>query len=177
MRCRRWDQEGQQATFRQQWWPVVTVQPECRGPAIRLLLVFDTKHKSAVWLWTEPVIIQSAGEHFVIINWIVTCTLVPHIHVLPGYNVMYLTFFFPIFFTSKLIKQYEVRPDPAGTTVKAITRTLLCPAKPINLQFVDRRMEREEPRAAAGASLWGLLVFTLCRLPVTKHLFVERSHH
>nr|QQL94745.1 sterol 26-hydroxylase mitochondrial-like protein [Lateolabrax maculatus] len=54
---------------------------------------------------------------------------------------------------SRLIKHFEVRPDPAGTTVKAITRTLLCPAKPINLQFLDRRVEREEPRAAAGVSL------------------------
>ncbi|XP_070770476.1 cytochrome P450 [Enoplosus armatus] len=52
---------------------------------------------------------------------------------------------------SRLIKQYKVRPDPAGTTVKPITRTLLCPAKPINLQFLDRRVEPEEQRA--GASL------------------------
>ncbi|XP_059198696.1 sterol 26-hydroxylase, mitochondrial [Centropristis striata] len=41
---------------------------------------------------------------------------------------------------SRLMKRYEVRPDPAGTTVRPITRTLLCPAKPINLQFVDRRV-------------------------------------
>ncbi|KAK2840109.1 hypothetical protein Q5P01_013849 [Channa striata] len=41
---------------------------------------------------------------------------------------------------SRLVKQFEVRPDPAGTTVKPITRTLLCPAKPINLQFLDRRV-------------------------------------
>uniref|UniRef100_A0A8C2XUT7 Cytochrome P450 family 27 subfamily A member 3 n=1 Tax=Cyclopterus lumpus TaxID=8103 RepID=A0A8C2XUT7_CYCLU len=39
---------------------------------------------------------------------------------------------------SRLMKHYEVRPDPAGTAVKPITRTLLCPAKPIDLQFVDR---------------------------------------
>ncbi|GAA6225228.1 sterol 26-hydroxylase, mitochondrial-like isoform X1 [Lates japonicus] len=51
---------------------------------------------------------------------------------------------------SRLIKHYEVRPDPAGTTVKPITRTLLCPAKPINLQFLDRRVKQNEPRAAAG---------------------------
>ncbi|XP_018552071.1 sterol 26-hydroxylase, mitochondrial [Lates calcarifer] len=51
---------------------------------------------------------------------------------------------------SRLIKHYEVRPDPAGTTVKPITRTLLCPAKPINLQFLDRRVKHNEPRAAAG---------------------------
>ncbi|KAF3694582.1 Sterol 26-hydroxylase, mitochondrial [Channa argus] len=41
---------------------------------------------------------------------------------------------------SRLIKHFEVRPDPAGTAVKPITRTLLCPAKPINLQFLDRRV-------------------------------------
>ncbi|XP_073330230.1 cytochrome P450 [Pagrus major] len=51
---------------------------------------------------------------------------------------------------SRLIKQYEVRPDPAGTTVTPITRTLLCPAKPINLQFVDRGVD-QEPRAAEVA--------------------------
>ncbi|XP_020506903.2 cytochrome P450 [Labrus bergylta] len=54
---------------------------------------------------------------------------------------------------SRLIKTYEVRPDPAGTDVKPITRTLLCPATPINLQFLDRRGEREEPREATRVSL------------------------
>ncbi|XP_040913007.1 cytochrome P450 [Toxotes jaculatrix] len=54
---------------------------------------------------------------------------------------------------SRLIKHYEVRPDPAGTAVKPITRTLLCPAKPINLQFLNRRVEREEPRAAAAGGV------------------------
>ncbi|KAM4608829.1 cytochrome P450 [Polymixia lowei] len=44
---------------------------------------------------------------------------------------------------SRLIKHYEVRPDPAGSTVKPITRTLLVPATPINLQFVDRWEESE----------------------------------
>uniref|UniRef100_A0A3Q1HEI5 Uncharacterized protein n=1 Tax=Anabas testudineus TaxID=64144 RepID=A0A3Q1HEI5_ANATE len=39
---------------------------------------------------------------------------------------------------SRLIKHYEVRPDPAGTIVKPITRTLLCPATPVNLQFLER---------------------------------------
>ncbi|XP_028250015.1 cytochrome P450 [Parambassis ranga] len=52
---------------------------------------------------------------------------------------------------SRIIKHYEVRPDPAGTTVKPITRTLLCPATPINLQFLDRRAEQAEERAAAGS--------------------------
>ncbi|KAM9851361.1 cytochrome P450 isoform 3-T3 [Aulostomus maculatus] len=50
---------------------------------------------------------------------------------------------------SRLIQHYEVRPDPAGTTVKPITRTLLCPASPINLQFLDRRVQGDEPRAAS----------------------------
>ncbi|XP_071336833.1 cytochrome P450 [Trachinotus anak] len=54
---------------------------------------------------------------------------------------------------SRLIKHYEVRPDPAGTTVTPITRTLLCPAKEINLQFLDRRVEQEQPTAAGGVSL------------------------
>ncbi|XP_034549079.1 cytochrome P450 [Notolabrus celidotus] len=49
---------------------------------------------------------------------------------------------------SRLVKTYEMRPDPAGTEVKPITRTLLCPATPINLQFFDRRVEQEERRAA-----------------------------
>uniref|UniRef100_A0A3Q3XN99 Uncharacterized protein n=1 Tax=Mola mola TaxID=94237 RepID=A0A3Q3XN99_MOLML len=53
---------------------------------------------------------------------------------------------------SRLIKHYELRPDPAGTQVMPITRTLLCPAKPINLQFVDRGA-KQTARAAAGASL------------------------
>lgn len=55
---------------------------------------------------------------------------------------------------SRLMKHFEVRPDPAGTTVEPITRTLLCPEKPINLQFLDRKVKQEEPRvAAAGVSL------------------------
>ncbi|XP_060909082.1 sterol 26-hydroxylase, mitochondrial [Labrus mixtus] len=54
---------------------------------------------------------------------------------------------------SRLIKTYEVRPDPAGTEIKPITRTLLCPATPINLQFLDRRGEKEEPREATRVSL------------------------
>ncbi|XP_032423260.1 cytochrome P450 isoform X1 [Xiphophorus hellerii] len=50
---------------------------------------------------------------------------------------------------SRVIKHYEVRPDPAGKTVKPITRTLLCPAAPINLQFLDRRAAGAEERATA----------------------------
>ncbi|XP_031438049.1 LOW QUALITY PROTEIN: cytochrome P450 [Clupea harengus] len=47
---------------------------------------------------------------------------------------------------SRLMKRYEVRPDPAGTTVKPITRTLLVPATPMHLLFLDRRAVEEEPR-------------------------------
>ncbi|KAM3608172.1 uncharacterized protein V6R79_020422 [Siganus canaliculatus] len=51
---------------------------------------------------------------------------------------------------SRLIKHFEMRPDPAGTTVKPITRTLLCPAEPINLQFLDRKVEHKPRTAAVG---------------------------
>ncbi|XP_023260263.1 sterol 26-hydroxylase, mitochondrial-like [Seriola lalandi dorsalis] len=57
---------------------------------------------------------------------------------------------------SRLIKHYELRPDPAGTTVKPITRTLLCPAEEINLQFLDRGVEQEETRTAAAAGGGGV---------------------
>ncbi|RXN29095.1 sterol 26- mitochondrial-like protein [Labeo rohita] len=46
---------------------------------------------------------------------------------------------------SQLIKHYEVRPDPSGKNVKPITRTLLVPATSIDLQFIDRQKEQEEP--------------------------------
>ncbi|XP_072117060.1 sterol 26-hydroxylase, mitochondrial-like isoform X1 [Mobula birostris] len=39
---------------------------------------------------------------------------------------------------SRLIKHFEVRPDPSGKGVKAKTRTLLVPGSSINLQFIDR---------------------------------------
>lgn len=55
-------------------------------------------------------------------------------------------------FLSQLIRHFEVRPDPNGAEVKPITRTLLCPATPINLQFLDRGAQRA-PGPAAGASL------------------------
>uniref|UniRef100_A0AAX7SE49 Uncharacterized protein n=1 Tax=Astatotilapia calliptera TaxID=8154 RepID=A0AAX7SE49_ASTCA len=54
---------------------------------------------------------------------------------------------------SRLIKHYEVKPDPAGKPVKPITRTLLCPATPINLQFLGRQVKQAEPRAKLGTSL------------------------
>lgn len=68
---------------------------------------------------------------------------------------------FSLFYNVQLVKHYEVRPDPAGTTVTPITRTLLCPAKPINLQFLDRE-SKPARRAAAGISQWAGLVCTLC---------------
>ncbi|XP_026074039.1 sterol 26-hydroxylase, mitochondrial [Carassius auratus] len=53
---------------------------------------------------------------------------------------------------SRLIKHYEVCPDPSGRTVKPITRTLLVPATSIDLQFIDRQKEQEEP-VKANASV------------------------
>ena len=166
--------------FNEQCWPIVAVQPEPRGLAAFVSLgnVMDTNQQSVIWLWTESrqpkptVIIQLACEQLVIINWNVdcVCTLVPHVNKYPNIIFICLSFIF------KLIKHYEVRSDPAGTTVEPITRTLLCPAKPINLQFLDRGVQQEEPRAAAGVSLWAVLVFTLRHLPVNKHLFIEHSH-
>ncbi|XP_061091106.1 sterol 26-hydroxylase, mitochondrial [Conger conger] len=44
---------------------------------------------------------------------------------------------------SRLIKHFEVRPDPAGTTVTPITRTLLVPATPIHLQFLPRENQED----------------------------------
>ncbi|XP_048455145.1 cytochrome P450 isoform X3 [Rhincodon typus] len=43
------------------------------------------------------------------------------------------------YFPKNLIKHFEVRPDPSGKVVTAMTRTLLCPGSPINLQFIDRK--------------------------------------
>ncbi|KAJ3592271.1 hypothetical protein NHX12_007399, partial [Muraenolepis orangiensis] len=40
---------------------------------------------------------------------------------------------------SRLIQRFEVRPDPSGCTVTAVTRTVHAPAQPINLQFIDRK--------------------------------------
>lgn len=55
------------------------------------------------------------------------------------------------FFLFQLIRCFEVRPDPAGTEVTPITRTLLCPATPINLQFLERRAERTPGRVARAS--------------------------
>lgn len=49
---------------------------------------------------------------------------------------------------SRLIQRFEFRPDPHGSEVKPITRTLLCPEKPIHLQFVDRTAAREPQRSS-----------------------------
>ncbi|CAL8343035.1 unnamed protein product [Boreogadus saida] len=40
---------------------------------------------------------------------------------------------------SRLMQHFEVRPDPSGCKVEAVTRTLHCPAQPMNLQFIDRK--------------------------------------
>lgn len=57
-----------------------------------------------------------------------------------------------LFYLLQLIKHYEVHPDPSGRTVKPITRTLLVPATSIDLQFIDRQKEQEEP-VKANASV------------------------
>lgn len=51
---------------------------------------------------------------------------------------------------SRMIKHYELRPDPAGSEVKAVTRTLLCPEKPINLQFLDRTPVKKAQSSGAS---------------------------
>ncbi|KTF76289.1 hypothetical protein cypCar_00038784 [Cyprinus carpio] len=48
----------------------------------------------------------------------------------------------------RLIKHYEVCPDPSGRTVKPITRTLLVPATSIDLQFIDRQEEPVKANAS-----------------------------
>ncbi|XP_076857893.1 cytochrome P450 [Brachyhypopomus gauderio] len=53
---------------------------------------------------------------------------------------------------SRLIKHYKVLPDPTGKSVKPITRTLLVPAKPIDLQFIDRELEQKTPVNAQAAA-------------------------
>ncbi|XP_029386723.1 sterol 26-hydroxylase, mitochondrial [Echeneis naucrates] len=40
-----------------------------------------------------------------------------------------------------LIRQYEIKPDPAMGELRALTRTVLIPEQPINLHFVDRRCD------------------------------------
>ncbi|KAG7463882.1 hypothetical protein MATL_G00181430 [Megalops atlanticus] len=54
---------------------------------------------------------------------------------------------------SRLMKHFEVRPDPSGATVKPVTRTLLVPASPINLQFLDRRVEQDNAVAAKAEAI------------------------
>ncbi|KAG9469672.1 hypothetical protein GDO78_019965, partial [Eleutherodactylus coqui] len=39
---------------------------------------------------------------------------------------------------SRIIKKYELRPDPQGGDIKAMARIVLTPSKPINLQFLER---------------------------------------
>lgn len=122
------------AAFREQQWAVVNAQPQ------HSTLVMTVE---SGWL-----------QELVIVNWNVDCVWA-HVHKEPAKNTISSIDQCSLF-CFKLIKCFEVRPDPAGTTVTPITRTLLCPAEPINLQFLDRRVEQEEPRAAAGASLWAV---------------------
>ncbi|XP_073490454.1 sterol 26-hydroxylase, mitochondrial-like [Aquarana catesbeiana] len=39
---------------------------------------------------------------------------------------------------SRIIKKYEIRPDPKGVEVSAMARVVLTPSRPINLQFLNR---------------------------------------
>ncbi|XP_073490455.1 sterol 26-hydroxylase, mitochondrial-like [Aquarana catesbeiana] len=39
---------------------------------------------------------------------------------------------------SRIIKKYEIRPDPKGVEVSAMARIVLTPNRPINLQFLNR---------------------------------------
>ncbi|PIO11855.1 hypothetical protein AB205_0162110, partial [Aquarana catesbeiana] len=39
---------------------------------------------------------------------------------------------------NKIIKKYEIRPDPKGVEVSAMARIVLTPNRPINLQFLNR---------------------------------------
>ncbi|XP_066433883.1 sterol 26-hydroxylase, mitochondrial-like [Eleutherodactylus coqui] len=39
---------------------------------------------------------------------------------------------------SRIIKKYEIRPDPQAGDIKAMTGVVLTPSKPINLQFLER---------------------------------------
>lgn len=86
-------------------------------------------------------------EHFQFTN---TCINVLVNAYFCRYRASTALFFFAF---SKLVKYYNVKPDPAGTTVTPITRTLLCPAKPINLQFVDRISKPKLKAAAAGGGV------------------------
>ena len=54
-------------------------------------------------------------------------------------NYIHTPLYFPISL-SKLMQHFEVRPDPSGCKVEAVTRTLHCPAQPMNLQFIDRKV-------------------------------------
>ncbi|XP_053327071.1 sterol 26-hydroxylase, mitochondrial-like [Spea bombifrons] len=40
---------------------------------------------------------------------------------------------------SRMMKKYEVKPDPRGGEIKAMSRIVLVPQKPINLQFLERK--------------------------------------
>lgn len=40
---------------------------------------------------------------------------------------------------SRIIKKYEIRPDPQGGDITSMARIVLTPSKPINLQFLERK--------------------------------------
>ncbi|XP_063789962.1 sterol 26-hydroxylase, mitochondrial-like [Pseudophryne corroboree] len=39
---------------------------------------------------------------------------------------------------SRILKKYELRPEPAGREIDTVNRVVLAPKKPINLQFLER---------------------------------------
>ncbi|XP_077129302.1 sterol 26-hydroxylase, mitochondrial-like [Ranitomeya variabilis] len=40
---------------------------------------------------------------------------------------------------SRIIKKYEIRPDPRGGDISPMSRIVLTPSKPINLEFLERK--------------------------------------
>lgn len=53
-----------------------------------------------------------------------------------GRRVAELEMYFAL---ARIMKHFEIQPDPSGTTVKPNTRTLMIPGSPINLNFIDRK--------------------------------------
>lgn len=53
-----------------------------------------------------------------------------------GRRVAELELYFAL---TRIMKHFEIQPDPSGTTVKPNTRTLMIPGSPINLKFIDRK--------------------------------------
>ncbi|KAM5151910.1 LOW QUALITY PROTEIN: uncharacterized protein ACMZJ9_010195 [Mantella aurantiaca] len=54
---------------------------------------------------------------------------------------------------SRMIRKYEIRPDPRGVEVSAMTRIVLTPSQPINLRFLDRKSADKTDRKRPGTML------------------------